>query len=414
MAIYLDHAASSPVRPEAREAYLAALAVTGNPSSIHRDGQNARRILEDARVVVSDALGCDPIELIFTSGGTESVNLGITGLFRARRSSDPRRVRIVVPEAEHHATIDTVEWLAAHEGAVIDWVPVDSLGRISLEAWQAALARDSETIAVATCLWANNEVGTIQPVVRLASACERAGVPLHVDAVAGFGQMSMVSESFMPGYPDDDSPVAAGGGYLTPQGIGVVPGISAMSVSGHKIGSVPGIGALYVSRSTSIEPLLHGGGQQRGLRSGTQNAAAASSMAAAIRAARSFNIFTMAAIEGMTGILRERILSEIQGVSITGDTASRLANNVHIVVEGAASADMLYLLDEAGISVSAGSACQAGVARPSHVLLAMGYDEKTASSALRITLGHDTNYEEIGSLMDVLPGVIEKARRASA
>jgi cysteine desulfurase len=370
-------------------AFLDALAVVGNPSSIHRDGQRARMLLEDARAMVAASLGCDPIEVVFTSGGTESVNLGISGLYRARRASSPARVRLIVPEGEHHATIDTVEWLEKHEGAVIEWIPLDSLGRISVDAWRNALERSPETIALATCLWANNEVGTIQPVADLAALAESAGVPLHVDAVAAWGHESL------------SEPVAT-------------RAITALSVAGHKVGSVPGIGALYVSRSAQLEPLIHGGGQQRGLRSGTQNEAAASSLAAAITAAVGAGEPERERLRTLRDDAQWRILSAVDGVTVSGDAANRLENNLHLVVDGASSADMLYLLDEAGISVSAGSACQAGVARPSHVLLAMGHSEVAASNALRITLGHTTTSDDIDALVSALPTVIAKARAVSS
>lgn len=401
MAVYLDHAASSPVRPEAQRAFLDSLSVVGNPSSIHRDGQAARKILEDARAVVAKSLGCDPIEVVFTSGGTESVNLGITGLFRARRAEDPQRVRIVVPEAEHHATLDTVEWLERHEGAVIDWIPVDSFGRIQVEAWRAALERGPETIAVATCLWANNEVGTIQPIAELAQHAQDAKVPLHVDAIAIYGQACFLG--------NDQAAGAMEAGV-----IGVLPGVTALSISGHKIGALPGIGALYVARSATLEPLIHGGGQQRQLRSGSQNAPAAASLAAAITAASRANALMLDLYEGYRWDAQERILAAIDGVSVSGAQDLVLPTVLHLVVEGASSADMLYLLDEAGISVSAGSACQAGVARPSHVLLAMGYSETQASSTLRITFGHATELEDIDALVDALPEVISKARAVGA
>lgn len=389
MTVYLDHAASSPVRENARTAFLDALTVVGNPSSIHRDGQRSKMVLEDARAVVASSLGCDPIEVVFTSGGTESVNLGITGLYRARRAQSPVRVRLLVPEGEHHATIDTVEWLEKHEGAVVEWIPLDTFGRISVDAWRAALERSPETIALATCLWANNEVGTIQPVAELAALAGSVGVPIHVDAVAAWGH----------------EPLAE----LVSTGV-----ITALSVAGHKVGSVPGIGALYVLRSAQLEPLIHGGGQQRGLRSGTQNEAAASSLAAAIIEARAAGEPERERLRTLREDAQQRILAAVAGASVSGDQVNRLENNLHLVVEGASSADMLYLLDEAGISVSAGSACQAGVARPSHVLLAMGHSETAASSALRITLGHTTTGNDIDALVNALPSVIEKARAVSS
>ena len=390
MTVYLDHAASSPVRDSALAAFTDALTVVGNPSSIHRDGQRAKMVLEDARAVVASSLGCDPIEVVFTSGGTESVNLGITGLYRGRRAQSPARERVIVPEGEHHATIDTVEWLEKHEGAMIEWIPLDSLGRISVDAWRAALERSPETIALATCLWANNEVGTIQPVVELAEIAASAGVPVHVDAIAAFGHTSLIEP------------------------VEIIPGITALSLAGHKIGSVPGVGALFVSRSAQLEPLIHGGGQQRELRSGTQNAAAASSLAAAIADARSAGEPERERVRALRDDAQKRILAAVAGVRVSGDPDNRLENNVHLVVDGSSSADMLYLLDEAGISVSAGSACQAGVARPSHVLLAMGHSEAAASSALRITLGHTTTSADIDSLVSALPVVIEKARAVSS
>ncbi len=374
------------MRAVARQAYLAALEVSGNPSSIHRDGQRARAILEDAREIVSSTLNCDPIEVIFTSGGTESVNLGIIGLYRARRSVDPRRTRIIVPEGEHHATLDALEWLEAHESAVIDWVLLDTLGRIDLTAWRDALTREPETIAVATSLWANNEVGTIHDVDALAAACAAAEVPFHVDAIAAWGHIP----------------------------VGLSPGISALSVAGHKVGSVPGVGVLVVPRSVTIDAVLHGGGQQRGIRSGTQNPAVAASLAAAIGEAHPQQDGESERLAGLRDDAQRRILASTDGVRVSGDLDNRLPHNLHLHIEDASSADLLYLLDEAGISVSAGSACQAGVARASHVLLAMGRSPEQASSALRISLGHTTTQADIDELVRVFPEVVSRARTVSS
>jgi cysteine desulfurase len=386
VAIYLDYAASAPVRAVAQDAYVAALANPGNPSSTHRAGQAARRVLDDARVGIAAALGCDPIEVIFTSGGTESVNLAITGLFRARRAASPGRVRIVSTAAEHHATIDTLEALATHEGATIEWVPVDREGRPDLAAFAAALADSPDTIALATVLWANNEVGTRSPVSEIAALAEAAGVPLHVDAVAAWGHEVIDVRS--------------------------LPGVSALSVSGHKVGSVPGVGALYVSRTAALEPLIHGGGQQRGLRSGTQDAPAAASMAAAIAETLAEREQVEPQLVAMRDALVASILSSVSGSALSGSPTDRLSNNVNIRFEACSSADLLYLLDEAGISVSAGSACQAGVERPSHVLLAMGFSEAEASSPLRITIGHSTTQAEIDEFLGVLPAIVDRARSA--
>lgn len=386
MTVYLDYAASSPTRAQAREAFVSALDVHGNPSSTHRDGQAARRVLDDARVVVAQSLGCDPIEVVFTSGGTESINLGITGLFRARRGEDASRVRILTTAAEHHATIDTLESLAKHEGAKIEWLPVDEDGAVDREALAGALAESPETIALVTLLWANNEVGTLTPIAQVSALADAAGVPLHIDAVASWGREQIAVRQH--------------------------EGVSALSVSGHKVGSVPGVGALYVSRTAKLEPLIHGGGQQRGLRSGTQDAPAAASLAAAITETLALRGDEESRLRGLRDVLIERIQSSVPGARLTGSVTNRLSNNVHFRFDGCSSADLLYLLDESGISVSAGSACQAGVERPSHVLLAMGFSEAEASSPLRITLGYGTSLEDLDALVSVLPEIVDKARLA--
>ena len=382
MRTYLDHAASTPVRELAKEAYLSALAVTGNPSSVHRDGQAAKGVVEDARARVAAVFDCDPIEVVFTSGGTESMNLGITGLFRARRLSNPRRDRLVVPEAEHHATLDTVMALE-REGAIVEWIPVDTEGLIDGDAWREALARSPETIAVATALAANNEVGTIQPWSELAAMATVHGVPFHVDASAAAGHLDLA---------------------LRPA--------SAVSVTGHKIGSVPGVGVLLIDRACTPQAIIHGGGQQRGLRSGTLDAPAAASFAAALEESTRDRHRETARLAALRDDTIARIQHAVPTAVLRGSRVNRLDNNVNFTFPGCQSDSLLFLLDEAGISVSTGSACQAGVAQPSHVLLAMGLNEADAQSALRITLGHTTTSHDLNRLIDALPGAYEKALRA--
>ena len=272
MVVYLDHAATTPMLPEAIAAYTASLGVTGNPSSIHSHGQNAKRMLEEAREQIAASLGCDPIEVVFTSGGTESVNLAIKGLWWARndtgsadsrrsgggpgtrsRVETPTRPRILVPLGEHHATVDTVQWLERYEGAVIEWLPIDSVGRVSVAAVAAALDAHDD-IALLSLLWANNEVGTIQPIDEITALAAAHGVPVHADAVSAYGHL-----------PIDFA----------------ASGLAALSVSAHKIGGPLGIGALVLSRTATVVPLIHGGGQQRQVRSGTQDAPAAVAFAAA-------------------------------------------------------------------------------------------------------------------------------------
>ncbi len=383
MVVYLDHAATSPMRPAVLAAYTAALPLVGNPSSIHGAGQAARATLEEGREAVAASLGADPVEVVLTGGGTEAVNLGIKGLFWARNSTPLQRPRILVPRAEHHATIDSVEWLRDHEGAVLDWIDVDELGRIRLDSLEAALAAGGDEVALVTALWANNEVGTLQPVREIVARAARSGVPVHVDAIAAYGSVPVdFRES----------------------------GAAALSVSAHKIGGPVGIGALLVSRGTSIEPLMHGGGQQRS-RSGTQDAAAA----AAFGVAASL-VDPVASAE--LAVLRDRLVAGVHatvpGAVLRGDPdpAGRLPGNAHLTFAGCEGDSLLFLLDVAGFAVSTGSACQAGVPEASHVLLAMGLGEDDARGALRVTLGHDTTADEIDALLAALPAAVEQARAA--
>lgn len=395
MVAYLDHAASTPVRPEAAKAFTDALTHVGNPSSVHRHGQAARALVEDAREYLATVLGCDPIEVIFTSGGTESINLALVGLFRSAVEKDSKRNRIVVPEAEHHATLDTVLWLQEHEGAVLEWVPVDELGRINLTEFEETLERAGKSVALATMLWANNEVGTIQPVEKVAALAAAHRIPLHIDAVSAFGHIPFNFAQLR-----------------TESGADGNAGLVALSISGHKFGSVPGVGALVVSRAAQLEPLIHGGGQQRGLRSGTLDAPAISSMAiAALLTDKAFSQETqrLAALRDAT---IQKVQELIPDAVLSGDRDNRLDNNVNFTFPGCQSDSLLFLLDAMGVSVSTGSACQAGVAQPSHVLLAMGHDERGASSALRITLGHTTTQEELDEFLTALPDAVERARKA--
>jgi cysteine desulfurase len=394
--VYLDHAATTPMRPEAIEALTAALAVVGNPSSIHSAGQQAKRLLEESRERIAATLGADGIELIFTGNGTEAVNLAVKGLWWRRRV-DASRTRILVPAGEHHATIDTVEWLAVHEGAVVEELPVDEVGRLRLDALEAALARDATSVALVTMLWANNEVGTIQPVEEVARLTARAGVPLHVDAIAAYGQLPI---DFRAIRRATDAPPGAG--------------LVALSVSAHKIGGPAGIGGLVLDRSAAVEPLIHGGGQQRRVRSGTQDVAAAASFAAAAQAVHA----RLAEDARRMSALRDRLVADALAAApearLSGDPdpAGRLPGNVHFSFPGCEGDSLLFLLDAAGVAVSTGSACQAGVPEPSHVLMAMGRSESDARGALRITLGHESTAADVDAFLAALPGAYAQAAKA--
>jgi len=403
--VYLDHAATTPMRPEAIEAMTAALAVVGNPSSIHSAGQQAKRLLEESRERVAATLGVDGIEVVFTGNGTEAVNLAIKGLWWQRRTASAgdaaagaARRRIVVPAGEHHATLDTVDWLVEHEGADVVEIPLDAVGRLRLDVLERELD-DASTIALVTMLWANNEVGTIQPVEEVARLTARAGVPLHVDAIAAYGQVPIDVRSLRRSTE-------------APRGAGLV----ALSVSAHKIGGSAGIGALVLDRSAAVEPLIHGGGQQRKVRSGTQDVAAAAAFAAAaesVAARLDDDAERMAALRDR---VIDGVLEAVPSARLSGDAGPgasvRLPGNVHFSFPGCEGDSLLFLLDAAGVAVSTGSACQAGVPEPSHVLMAMGRTEADARGALRITLGHTSTGADVDAFLAALPAAHAQAARA--
>jgi len=383
MAIYLDHAATSPMPPEVVAAYVSALGVVGNPASIHSQGQNAKRMLEEAREQVAASVGADSVEVTFTGGGTEAVNLGIKGLWWARNVPAGVRPRILVAMGEHHATIDAIEWLEKHEGAVIDWIPIDELGRIDVGYLERALGDD---VALVTVLSANNEVGTLQPVRQIAALAAAHGVPVHVDAIAEYGYVPIDFHAL---------------------------GVAAMSISAHKIGGPVGVGALVIARSTIIVPLLHGGNQQRA-RSGTQDVAGAVAFGLAATRAVAALAEHAAHLRDLRDRLVAGIRSAVPSAILRGDPSStgRLPGNAHFTFPGCEGDSLLFLLDVAGFSVSTGSACQAGVPEASHVLLAMGLSEADARGALRMTLGTHTTEEEVDGLIAALPDAVDRASRA--
>jgi len=383
MSVYLDHAATAPMLPAAIQAYAEAMTVVGNPASIHSAGQNAKRMLEEARERVAASVGSDPIEVVFTGSGTESVNLGIKGLYWARAP----RTRILVPGGEHHATVDTVEWLAQQENAVVQWIPLDDLGRIDLTALADAIASNPADVALVTLLAANNEVGTLQPVREVAALAAAHGIPVHVDAISAYGHV-----------PIDFAALHRSG-------------VSALSVSAHKIGGPVGIGALVLSRTATVVPLIHGGGQQRQVRSGTQDVAAAVSFAVAATAMTGELTAENARLRVLRDAVIDGVRAAVPSAVLNGDPdpAGRLPGNAHFTFPGCEGDSLLFLLDVAGVSVSTGSACQAGIPEPSHVLQAMGRSEAEARSALRITLGRTSTQADVDALISALPAAWEQA-----
>ncbi|MBX6371316.1 MAG: cysteine desulfurase [Acidothermus sp.] len=386
---YLDHAATTPMLPEAIEAMTALLPVVGNPSSLHAAGRAARRVVEESRETIAEAIGARPGDILFTSGGTESDNLAVKGIFWARRAADPRRRRILVGAAEHHAVLDTVTWLAAQEGAEPVFLEVDPVGRVHADTVRKAIAESPETVALVSVMWANNEVGTISPISDIAEVCREFGVPLHCDAVQAVGQI-----------PVDFA----------------ASGVDALTFTGHKLGGPLGVGALVVRRDVAVTPVLHGGGQERDIRSGTLDTPAIAGFAAAVRIAvarqpeQAHHLRRLR--DRIIAGVRARIPDSILGGDPDGGVDRRLPGNAHFLFPGCEGDAVLMLLDAQGIACSTGSACTAGVARPSHVLLAMGFDEETARSSVRFSLGHTSTAEDVDRLLAVLPGVVERARRA--
>lgn len=387
---YLDHAATTDLRAEAAQEWLRVARATGNASSTHGAGQRARRILEESRERLAAVLGCEPIEVVLTSGGTESVNLAVQGLWRARRSGSDT---VVLPDGEHHATLDTVAALAA-DGARVRPVRLDGVGRIPVDAFRDALAGGG--VAVGTALVANNEVGTVNDAPALAAAAAQAAAPLHLDAVAALGHLPLSFRAWRGAAADGE-------------------GLLALSVAGHKIGAPVGIGALVVARSARLAPMQHGGGQQRGLRSGTQDVAGAAAFAVAAELAESERVAESVRIAALRDRLVAGVRARVPEAVLLGDPApeGRLPGNAHVLFPGAPSESLLFLLDTAGISASAGSACQAGVAEPSHVVQALGRSEAEARSVIRFTLGRTSSDADVDAVLDVIGDAYARASGAA-
>lgn len=382
---YLDHAATTPLRPEAREAWLDATETVGNASSTHGAGQDARRLLEESRERVAGVLEADPIEIVFTSGGTESINLALQGLWRSRPTGT---AAIVLPDAEHHATMDTVAALV-DEGAELRRVPVTAAARIE----PAQFAERLPGAALATALVANNEAGTVNDAKALAALAAESGVPLHLDAVAALGHVPLSFRTLRG---------------LAANGVGLV----AMSLAGHKIGAPVGIGVLVAARTIRMTALLRGGAQQRGLRAGTQDVAGAAAFATALELAEDEREQEAARLAGMRDRLVSGILSAVPSAELLGDPTVRLPGNAHLLFPGAVGESLLFLLDVAGVAASTGSACQAGVAEPSHVVMAMGRSERDARSVLRFSLGRTTTDADVDAVLAVIADTYARASGA--
>lgn len=360
--------------------------MAGNPSSLHTAGRSVRQVVEEARESIAADLRTRPSAVIFTSGGTESDNLAVKGLFWQRRDRLGQPARVLASSIEHHAVLDPVAWLGTHEGASIEWLGVDAQGRVSPDEIEDLLRAGD--VALCTVMWANNEVGTIEPVGRISELCREAGVPFHTDAVQAVGQI-----------PVNLSEIGA----------------HAVTISSHKIGGPFGVGALILDPALTLTPIMHGGGQERDIRSGTFDAPAIAAFAVALHHAVAGQADHAAHVRELRDQLVAAVLAAVPGTVLNGASlngASRLPGNAHFSFPGCEGDALLMLLDAAGIDCSTGSACTAGIPEPSHVLLAMGVDEPTARASLRFSLGRATTSADIDSVVRALPLAVDRAARA--
>jgi cysteine desulfurase len=385
---YLDHAATTPMYPEVIEAMAAQLAERGNASSLHGSGRAARRVVEESRETIAAVLNARPSEVVFTSGGTESNNLALKGIAWARRSADPRRTRIVSTSIEHHATLDPLHWLSDAERFRVELVAVDHEGVVDVDALSQTVGDDPDSVALISVMSANNEVGSLQPLEEIAALARRHAIPLHTDAVQAMGQV-----------PVD---------FAT-------SGVDAMTVTGHKIGGPFGVGALLLGREADVTPLLHGGGQERDVRSGTLDPPAIVGFARAAELAVKGQADRAVSLAALRGELVDGVRRAVTDAVLNGPADDRrLPGNAHFSFPGCEGDSLLMLLDAQGIECSTGSACSAGVPQASHVLLAMGCDDATARSSLRFSLGHTSTADDVRRVIAAIGPAVHRARAAGA
>jgi cysteine desulfurase len=374
--------------PAAVAAMTAELAQLGNASSLHNAGRRARRVVEESRELIAETYGAKPSEVVFTGGGTEADNLAVKGLFWARTAAEPGRRRVLATAVEHHAVLDSVRWLAEHEHADADWLPVEDNGALSLAVLAEALERDPASVAMVSVMWANNEVGTVQPIFDLAGLAAEYEIPFHSDAVQAAGQL----------------PVSL-----------AATGATALTITAHKIGGPVGVGALLLAKGAEAVPVLHGGGQERDVRSGTLDVPAIRAFAAAVEVTAARRADEAKRVAALRDDLIAQVVAAVPDAILNGPPPGpdRLPGNAHFSFPGCEGDALLMLLDARGIACSTGSACTAGVAQPSHVLLAMGADEARARGSLRFSLGHSSEQSDVDALGAVIGEVVERARRAA-
>lgn len=381
---YLDHAATSPMRRAAIEAMTRQLSRVGNPSSLHGSGRDARRVLEESRELIADRLGADPAEIIFTSGATEADNLMIKGAVGAQLRSQ-HSARVITSAVEHHAVLDPAQALARADNVAVELIGVDADGQLDLDQLRTALAADD--VACVSIMWANNETGVLQPIPEIARIASGAGTPVHSDGVQAAGKVRIDFHA---------------------------SGLDALSVTAHKFGGPVGVGALVARRDLELDPLQHGGGQERDVRSGTLDVPGVAGFAAALDAATADLEAEAGRLAGLRGRLIDTVLGTIDDAALNGvpDAAQALPTIANLSFPGCQADDLLLLLDQSGIDCSTGSACSAGVSQGSHVLEAMGRSGAQAGAALRFSLGHSSTGDDVDQLLRVLPEAVRTARRA--
>jgi cysteine desulfurase len=386
--VYLDHAATTPLLPAAVAAMTEELAQLGNASSLHNAGRRARRVVEESRELIAETYGARPSEVVFTSGGTEADNLAVKGLYWARRAADPSRRRVLATSVEHHAVLDSAGWLAEQQDAAAVWLPVDHNCVLSAATLAAAIEQDPASVAMISVMWANNEVGTVQPIADLAALAAEYRIPFHSDAVQAAGTLPVnLAET----------------------------GATALTITAHKIGGPVGVGALLLARGEQPVPVLHGGGQERDVRSGTLDVPAIRAFAVAVEVAAQRRGDEAKRLAALRDDLIAQVQAAVPDAILNGlpPGPGRLPGNAHFSFPGCEGDALLMLLDARGIACSTGSACTAGVAQPSHVLLAMGADDARARGSLRFSLGHSSEQADVDALGAVIGEVVERARRAA-
>ena len=376
MSVYLDHAATTPMFDVAIDAMNSALRKLGNPSSLHTEGRSTRKDVEDAREKIAQAVGCLASEVIFTGSGTEADNAAIKGLFW---HSDKKA--ILVSSIEHHAVLDPAHWLAEHEGAELIQIPVNTDGVIDLDFVRKTVAVRGSEIALISVMHSNNETGVIQPIAEIVKAA--GDIPVHCDAVQSFTKVPLSFKDL---------------------------GLFAMTISGHKVGGPLGIGALILRRAVEIPALLHGGGQERDIRSGTLNAPSIVALAAAVEA----NLYDAKKVAALRDSFEAGVMAARPDAVINGKSAPRLPGISNITFPGTQSDSLLLLMDSEKVSCSTGAACTAGVHRPSHVLMAMGLTDVVSQSSLRFSFGTTNTEADVAYALSVLPTVIERGLAANA